>query len=231
MAPTIPKEYFGLQDNFSCVTKNVFEHCAAMSETGKRIKKALDGRHVTWLVARLGERGVEATADMLYQHIRGRAEHFNDPHIIPAVCEILGVSRLWLERGIEERSRFVPIRWSLGAGQEIVSWGEEYGFLELPPLPANEYEAAQVSGDSMVPFVRHRDYVVIATDREYTPEECISRHGPALVETDDGSTWIKEIRPGSKRGLYDLLSYADHFEPMTDRVIKRCAPVVGTWAP
>lgn len=201
-----------------------------MSETGKRIKEALEGRTVTWLVGRLQDRKIEANPDMIYQHTRGRAKHFNDPRIVPAIAEILGVSQTWLETGTVERDRFVPVKWTVGAGQEVISWGEEVDYLELPPLPATAYQAAIVNGDSMVPFVRHRDYVLIATDREYTPEECAARQGPCLVETADGSTWIKEVRRGSKPDLYDLLSYADHFEPMMDRKIKRCAPVVGTWS-
>lgn len=107
----------------------------------------------------------------------------------------------------------------IGAGAEVIRFDEGVvleGGIAPPPGLAGPL-AARVKGDSMPPF---RDGWLIFYGEEHrgVPDACLGKL--CAVGLKDGTTLVKVLHKGSKRGLFDLESW--------NAPLRRDVPVV--WA-
>lgn len=149
---------------------------------------------------------------------------------IRRLADALKIEPLWLQHGAGEMSRFMPVSYRVGAGDEIHTLGEEFDWVSCPGGKPEKHVVAQIQGSSMEPFARHREFVMAVKDPPMTPEECHAHGTPVILETSDGRTYLKMIglRPDLK-GRYDLISFNPANEVIEGVSIKWCAPVVRRW--
>lgn len=157
-----------------------------------------------------------------------------------ALAPVLQTTAAWLLEGAEGSApKPVPIVGRIGAGAEIlpefdqtpVDGFSEDGSHEIElPLPPSDSIAFTVEGDSMWPRFNNGD-VVICDRTEHDPALIAGRE--AAVRTADGRRFLKTIRPGTRRGTFDLESH--NAPPIRDVAIAWASPILmiipaGRWA-
>lgn len=144
------------------------------------------------------------------------AQHENKIRDIPRDAAIryarfFRVSLEWLLTGKgaqKPRRPEVPIVSYVGAGSEVFAIDDsaQGGGLEMVEAPAGMEDSvgAIIRGDSMYPL-RDGWLIFWQRDHEGVPEECLG--ALCVVQVKDGPTLVKDLRRGSKKGLYRLESW------------------------
>ena len=110
-----------------------------------------------------------------------------------------------------KNQNIVKVMGRIGAGAEISPDEEQVppeglSEIEVPfPLPDNAI-AFEVEGTSMWPRYDPGD-VIVCLNRERDPADLVGWE--AAVKTSKGHRYLKRLRPGARRGLFDLESHND----------------------
>ena len=116
------------------------------------------------------------------------------------------VSPGWLlfGSGYMEGHLAVKLAGDIGGGQEVVIFERDETETVSGELGHEDGRAFRVRGDSMLPLARDNDIVFVGPDRkDLTPLlglEC-------AVHLEDGRTFFKILRNGTRKGRYNLESY------------------------
>jgi phage repressor protein C with HTH and peptisase S24 domain len=130
---------------------------------------------------------------------------------LPAIAEVLGVDIGWLltSKGSSLRKTKTPVICYIGAGAEmhpIDDHPQGQGLDEVDaPFGIGDCVAAIVKGDSMLPMMKDGWLVFWSREHMGVPEECLGQ--TCVVAVQNGPTLVKELHRGSRKGLYNLLSW------------------------
>lgn len=136
-----------------------------------------------------------------------------------------GVSPGWLlfGEGAPEGSNQVPLRGKIGAGQEMMLYeNANDGETVSAEIADEDTSAFEVEGDSMIPLARNRDIIFVGPPRRDI-SALIGRECAVLLH--DGRRFLKVIERGSKKDLFDLVSY--NAETMRDVSIHSAGILLG----
>jgi transcriptional regulator with XRE-family HTH domain len=138
-------------------------------------------------------------------------------------------SGIIVERPRSER-RSVRVMGRIGAGAHIEPDYEQVppdGLyeVELPFITDEDMIGFQVTGQSQSPFYNDGDVIVVHTEPRITLQSLMASGERAAVCTVDGKRYIKQIVPGSRRGLHTLVS--PNGEPIIDVRIRWVSAVVA----
>lgn len=101
--------------------------------------------------------------------------------------------------------------------------------VEAPPgLPTSGIVAVEVIGDSMEPVYSAGDllfYSRVAPDA--VPDDVIGHR--CVVEDSEGMGWVKQVKPGSEKGLFNLISLNPGAMNQHDVKLKWAARVRLAW--
>lgn len=158
---------------------------------------------------RRGAIAMGANYNTYVQHENGTRPISRDAAI--RYARFFRVSLEWLLTGKgtqKARKPEVPVIAFVGAGAEVfpIDDSAQGGGLDLVEVPfgMEDHVAAIIRGDSMYPL---RDGWIILWHRDQAgvPEDCIGQL--CVVQVKDGPTLVKDLRRGSKKGLYRLESW------------------------
>lgn len=112
--------------------------------------------------------------------------------------------------GAPERRNSVPIMGRVGAGAEIEPEFEQVppeGLfeVELPFAVPDEMIGLEIAGDSMLPKYEDGDVIVVYREQRRATDAYVNAE--VAVRTAKGRRFLKRLRPGAKRGTYDLESW------------------------
>ena len=116
----------------------------------------------------------------------------------------------------------VPLKGYIGAGGEV--FAEEFGgdeTVEAPAEAAPETVAARVRGTSMYPTFQ--DGWLIYWSKQLAPDALMNTI--VVAQLEDNRIMVKTIMPGSKPGLWNLVSVNPNTPPMIDQVVRWVAPI------
>lgn len=116
----------------------------------------------------------------------------------------------------------VPLKGYIGAGGEVLA--EEFGgdeTVEAPAEAAPETVAARVRGTSMYPTFQ--DGWLIYWSKQLAPDAMMNTI--VVAQLEDNRIMVKTIMPGSKPGLWNLVSVNPNTPPMIDQVVRWVAPI------
>lgn len=126
-----------------------------------------------------------------------------------------------------EKKIKVPVIGYIGAGAEVYTIddspkGQGIDEVDCPPNMNPSYTVAlKVKGNSMYPALREGWLVFYSREVYGMNADC--EGNICVVETDAGKTLVKEVRKGSKKGTYNLISY--NSPVMHDVKLKWCAKI------
>lgn len=144
------------------------------------------------------------------------SQHENATRGIPRDAAIryarfFGVSVEWLLTGKQSKQniRRVPVIAYIGAGSEVFpmddhAQGTGLELVDPPTGLAQDCVAAIIRGHSMHPL-KAGWLVFWAKDQDGVPEDCLG--ALCIVQVRNGPTLVKDLRRGSKPGLYTLESW------------------------
>lgn len=122
-----------------------------------------------------------------------------------------GVSLDWLltGKGTSGRAAKIPVICYIGAGAELHPIddhprGEGIEKVE-PPQGVTDCVAAIIRGSSMHPL-RDGWLIFWAKDQDGVPDEAVGQL--CVVQVHNGPTMVKEVRKGTKKGHYHLVSWS-----------------------
>lgn len=153
-----------------------------------------------------------------------------DPrNLTPEQAQIIAkhhrVSSGWLLFGEGHMEGYVSVRLAgdIGAGQEVIVFErDDHNEVVSGEIGRDEGRAFRVTGDSMLPLARHNDLIFVGPDRKDVTSliglEC-------AVHLEDGRTFFKILRNGSRKGRFNLESY--NAETITNVAIHSAGPFIG----
>lgn len=100
----------------------------------------------------------------------------------------------------------IEVTHMVGAGDQVfpVSGDSPIGYIAAPPGYQNG-GAVAIRGDSAQPMYGDKDLLFYkGWEDPPTPKRIPQR--PVLIELEDGRSFLKKLLPGTKRGLYHLIS-------------------------
>lgn len=176
-------------------------------EAGDRLSKARVGA---------GYISARKAAEAMGANYNTYAQHENKIRDIPRDAAIryarfFRISLEWLltGKGSQKPTRpEVPIVSYVGAGAEVFAIDDSAqgsGLIMVPaPVGMEDCVGAMIKGDSMHPL---RDGWLIFWQRDQSgvPEDCIGQL--CVCQVRDGPTLVKDLRRGSRKGLYRLESW------------------------
>lgn len=125
-------------------------------------------------------------------------------------AKFFGVSIDWLLTGSGEgrRRHKVPVIGYIGAGAEVHTIddhpkGQGLDLVD-PPQGISDCVAARIKGDSMHPL-RDGWLIFWAKHQDGIPDDCLGEL--CVVQVKDGPLLVKDVRRGTKKGLYRLESW------------------------
>lgn len=102
--------------------------------------------------------------------------------------------------------------------------GEGLYQIAFPPgMPVNGIVGVEVAGDSMVPVYQPGDVLLYSRHTIGVPTEALDRI--CVAEDEAGQVWVKQVRTGTAKGLFNLLSANPTGQNMLDVPLKWAAPV------
>lgn len=137
------------------------------------------------------------------------------------------VSLGWLMfgEGSPEGFHRVDVVGEIGAGQAIHAFDDTEAFEKVSSEIASADGAAfEVKGDSMYPLARDGDMIFVGPERKGKDVADLIGSECAVV-LEDGRRFFKVIENGSKRGLYNLVSY--NADPIRDVAIHSAGLFLG----
>jgi phage repressor protein C with HTH and peptisase S24 domain len=148
------------------------------------------------------------------------------------------VSAAWLLTGdgpISSASVLVPVVGYVGAGEVVISVddherGAGIDYVALPPDTKNSdgLVALKIRGESMRPL-RPGWIVYYRRDRDGVSDDCLNE--VCVIRTDQGETFLKELRRGYTAGHFNLHSWAAGTTPMEDVRVEWAARVEAIVCP
>lgn len=181
-------------------------------------------------------REVTAKADVSYEQyksfLQGKSRSTNVDDAVK-IAKSFGVSMEDFLLGRVVPTATIAIAGKVGAGAHVpVFDAYEKGDgpqVEAPPcLPTSGIVAVEVEGDSMEPVYNAGDllfYTRLSADS--VPDDVIGQK--CVCEDIDGNGWVKLVKLGSARGLYNLLSLNVSGRNMHDVKLKWAARVRLHW--
>lgn len=116
----------------------------------------------------------------------------------------------------------IPVQGHVGAGAEISPFEDELGLGDAPIAVEPNSTAVIVRGDSMYPRYFDGEYLYYINEMrppaEFIGQECV-------IRLTDGRMYVKILRKGSKKHLFNLESWNAH--TIEDQAVEWAAPV--TW--
>lgn len=129
----------------------------------------------------------------------------------------------WIQHGSGDGpSPGVPLKGYIGAGGavEALSFGED-DTVDAPAERTPDTVAAKVKGNSMYPLFR--DGWLIYWSKLLPPGELMN--DVCVVQLEDDRIMVKTIMPGTKAGLWNLVSINPDTPPLIDQVVRWVAPI------
>lgn len=119
----------------------------------------------------------------------------------------------------------IPVRSYVGAGDEIISLQDDEEPLYWTPAPPGleDAEATQVRGASMAPLYHDGD---ILFHRRHAVDPLTLRGEVVVLQTRNRKRMVKMILPGSKKGLFHLVSFNSLNPPIEDQQLAWVAPIL-----
>lgn len=118
----------------------------------------------------------------------------------------------------------VPIRHYVGAGDEVHLFDDDERLGDAAAPPGYEKGSAViVRGESMMPHFVPGDMLFFRM-REEPPKKDLPKRA-VIVQVTDGPLFLKRILPGSKKGLFHLISVNPTTPEMLDRHIDSIARI------
>lgn len=127
----------------------------------------------------------------------------------------------WLAVGRDgEPIKTIDVVSYVGAGAEVFPASEPFDEIEPPPdCPPGAF-AVCIRGDSQMPVYEDGDLLVCVPAPD--PNSHLWRR--VIVDLEDGRRLLKQLAPGSKKGLFNLLSL--NASPMNDVPVVQVAKIV-----
>lgn len=102
--------------------------------------------------------------------------------------------------------------------------GEGLYQIAFPPgMRVNGIVGVEVAGDSMVPVYQPGDVLLYSRHAIGVPTEALNRI--CVAEDEAGQVWVKQVRTGTAKGLFNLLSANPTGQNLLDVPLKWAAPV------
>lgn len=190
------------QEKLQCALTGVPAMLYSMSTMGDRIRLVRKER-------KLSQTAVADAAGVKYQTIQDleKNKSVGSTRIL-AIARTLGVTPEWLQQGKGEKysnTREAMLVGEVGAAAEVVRFDEGV-VMEGTPVPpgSSAVNAARVRGESMPPF-RDGWLIFYGAEHQHILEDCIGKL--CVVGLKDGTTLVKILHYGSRKGLFDLESW------------------------
>jgi phage repressor protein C with HTH and peptisase S24 domain len=204
-----------------------------METLGERVKREREARKWTQLelAALVKKAGFESMSQGGIAQIERRGD--TQPKCIVQLAAVFGVTAKWLQTGKGEKhppklilpqpGPQVPIRSYVGAGEQVIPI-EEDSLIDFVPAPPGmeQAEATLVRGRSMVPLYHDGD-VLFHRRLELDPARL--RDEVVVAQVRDGRRYVKLLRPGSRKGLFTLVSINPDHKPIRDQALAWVAPI------
>jgi phage repressor protein C with HTH and peptisase S24 domain len=131
---------------------------------------------------------------------------------------------LWGDRPAPQSLEFKLIG-QVGAGGEshYISSYEQGDGESIFFVPEEITAVLEINGNSMLPRYRHRDKLFLGY-RYDDPSPLIGKDVFVQLK-EDGRKLFKELQPGSRQGVWDLLSMNADYEPIRDVELDWACPV------
>lgn len=131
-------------------------------------------------------------------------------------------------------TRQIAIAGRIGAGAKVelvdaYEKGEGLYKVACPPRMINGHKVVgvEVSGDSMAPVYRDGDVLFYARQTIGVPSEALG--AICVCEDMAGNAWVKQVRLGSEKGKFNLISVNPLSDNILDVRLKWAAPVLLHW--
>lgn len=130
----------------------------------------------------------------------------------------------------EDPKPIVAVAGRVGAGAlvplvDAYEKGDGLYHVALPHgLPNTGVVAVEIKGDSMTPVYDDGDLLFYSREYETVDSNGINRN--CICCDIDGNVWVKRIKLGSERGLYNLVSINPNAENQHDVELRWAAPVL-----
>lgn len=129
----------------------------------------------------------------------------------------------------------IPVLGRVGAGAEVnlAAFDAHPGGLYQISCPDNLYAmrdevtAVEIEGDSMLPNYQPSDILFYKHKANSVPSEVIGRI--CVCHDADDNVWVKVVKIGSEKGLFNLLSLNPLADNRLDIKLKWAAPVILHW--
>ena len=165
-----------------------------------------------------------------------KEEDFPEDVHVTTMASLAGVTPAEFRYGTGEGHQFltVPIVGYIGAGEAMMpvdDFPKGQGFERVPPppeVPASDLVAVRIRGDSMRPL-KDGWLVYYRRDQDGIPDDCVGEL--CIAKVQDGPTYIKELRRGSKPGRFHLLSWSAGTDVLENQPLEWAAPVVAITRP
>ena len=179
---------------------------------------------------------VSKAAGLSTSAIRKMFENGSQSPKVTTARKIADVLNLTIEdviAGADAPQKSISIAGKVGAGATVpVFDAYEKGDgpqVEAPPgLPAHGIVAVEVEGDSMEPIYSAGDLLFYTRDAaDGVPDDVIGHR--CVCEDEDGNGWVKQVRLGSEKGRYNLVSLNPSATNQHDVRLKWAARVRLHW--
>lgn len=123
----------------------------------------------------------------------------------------------------------IAVAGRVGAGAQVTltdeyAMGDGLYKIACPPqIAPSGIVGVEVQGDSMVPVYQPGDVLIYTRLAMGVPTEALNRI--CIIEDRDGHVWVKHLRSGSEKGLFNLLSANPTGQNMHDVALKWAAPI------
>lgn len=137
----------------------------------------------------------------------------------------LGLSAYALDAsdGLPER-RKLPVMGYIGAGQAVEKQPSSFPleYIDAPPGAPDDAVCAIVRGTSMLPFLRP-DNVILWWRWFADPRPLLGE--PVICELEDETVLVKQVEPGSRYGVWNLVSLNATEPTLRDVRLRGVAPI------
>lgn len=189
------------QDGNSISLKIIPTYHRAMSTWHDRL--ILKFQETGWSKAEFARRA-GVPYDSLTKYLDGKVKQPRGD-ILQKLARALEIEPLWLEKGISQDTpvRMVPLKGYIGAGQHVEALEHGPDETEAPADSHPDTVAAQIRGDSQMPFLQ--DGWIIYWSLTRPASSMLNQL--AVVQLADGRIMVKTLRNGSQPGLFTLTSF------------------------
>ncbi len=136
------------------------------------------------------------------------------------IAAAAGVSATWLLTGEEESPVTIPLLGTV-TGESWTPSEDKALDLELRDF---DLVGFRVSGDAMAPAYRDQDLLICQRRAGRNISNLIGQD--CVVQTKDGTRYVKILQRGSRQNVYNLRSYNPTAKDVEDVVIDWAAPVM-----